>query len=100
MQQLCLCYQPVLSIVFLLVIRDLDGPAQKPFTSCNGQPQTVCCNNSAEMQDFEAEAEAKSDQQAPPKFKDAPKPPPQQSSGQGQQGEGEEGEMQPGEAQV
>ena len=57
------------------------------------------CNNL--IQEFEAEAEAKMEQEAPPKPDDAGKPPPQQSQGgQGQEGEGEEGEPQPGSAQA
>lgn len=51
------------------------------------------------LQEFEAEAEAQA-MQNPPKPDDSWKPPPQQSSGQGQDGEGEQGEPSQGGNQV
>ena len=50
-------------------------------------------------QDFEAEAEAQ-EMQNPPKPENTGKPPPQQSSGQGDDGEGEQGEPSEGGNQV
>lgn len=50
-------------------------------------------------QDFEAEAEAQ-EMQNPPKPDNTGKPPPQQSSGQGDDGEGEQGEPSEGGNQV
>ena len=51
------------------------------------------------LQDFEAEAEAQ-EMQNPPKPDNTGKPPPQQSSGQGDDGEGEQGEPSEGGNQV